>query len=187
MLYLYKGSSAFSDIYAQARKPHNWYAPQADILPRVTNHQPILQLVNLCTTLQKKEWLHKLCSSWPGDVHIILWKVHKPVCFVLSFVGPLMQSLKQKAARKASLQSILPLCNFVRLTFENACPNLMCCRQFFFNCVLWLTCQLHTTPSKEYNYVSSASAVQKSLTEALSHLLQIVTYLISEERNRIQR
>ena len=64
-------------------------------------------------------------------------------------------------------------------------PKVMCHRQCLFSYVC-LTHQLHTTPSKEYN-VSSASAVHKSLSEVMSHLLQIVTYLISEERNRMQR
>ena len=58
--------------------------------------------------------------------------------------------LESDAARKASLQSILPLCNFGRFTCEYL-PNVMRRRQFLFSYIC-LTCQLHvhTTPSKEY-------------------------------------
>ena len=107
----------------------------------------------MCIPLQKKEWLHKF-SSWPGDAHIIFWKVHKPVCFVSSFVGLLMQPLKQKAARKhlnnQSCQYVTVEDSLVKVLAPNVmCPNVMCPRQFPFSYVC-LTCQLHTTPSKEY-------------------------------------
>ena len=38
--------------------------------------------------------------AWPGDVHIILWRVYKPLYFVFSFVGPLMQSLNKNQLEK---------------------------------------------------------------------------------------
>jgi len=79
------GLSALSDI--QARGPHKWYVPQADILLQVTNHQPILSLVNLCISPQKKELLHKLCSSWPGDAYIILWKFISQYAFCLALLN----------------------------------------------------------------------------------------------------
>ena len=112
-------ASGFWHIYIH--KPEVCITMQADILLWVTNQQPILQLVNLCITFQKKWCLHKLFSSWPGDAHNISWKAHKSVCFVFSYVVLLMQSLKQGVARKTFLQSILPLHNFERFTNERVC------------------------------------------------------------------
>jgi len=88
------------------------------------------------------------------------------VCFTFSFVGPLMQSLKQRTARKASLQSILPLLNFGIFICKIACPNLMCRRHFLFSYVC-LTRQLHTTPSKEY--MSAVSLQSTSLSVKPCH------------------
>ena len=77
-LYLYHMLECFFwyILYAQAQGPAQMIFTtlpmQAVILPQLTNHQPILWLVNSCTPLQKKEWLHELFSSWPaGDAHII--------------------------------------------------------------------------------------------------------------------
>ena len=114
----------------------------------------------------------------PMKLHII-----KSVYFVFSFVGPLMQSLRQRAARKAFLQSIMLLHNFGRFTCKVLASNVMCRRQLLFSYVHMFNTST-SYHSKQRMHVSSASAVHKSLTEAMSHLLQIATYLISEESNR---
>jgi len=51
-------------------------------------------------TTTKKEWLQIIFLL---TKHYLV-EVHKPVCFcVFSFVGPLMQSSKQRAAKKKHL------------------------------------------------------------------------------------
>ena len=173
----------------RARTSDMYYIAYAGCYPTAVDQSPANIIISeFVYTTSKERMVARvifLLASW-WCTHYLVEKVHKPVCFVLSFVGPLMKSFRQRAALKASSQSILSLRNFGRSTCKVLAPNVMCRRQFLFSYVC-LSHQLHTTPSKEYMYVSSASAVDNSLTEAMSHLLQIVTYLISEERNRIQR
>ena len=50
------------------------------------------------------------------------WKAHKPVCFIFSYILSVTQQYKQRAAWKASLQSIQPLRRIRRIYSWNACP-----------------------------------------------------------------
>ena len=92
-------------------------------------------------------------------------------------VGLIMQYLKQRAARKKHHYN--QSCHYATLEDSIVKSACLCCRQFFFSCVC-LAHLLHTTPNKEYTNISSAPVpVQPiSLTEAMSHQLQIITYLI---------
>ena len=76
-----------------------------------------LQLVNLHTPLQKKEWL-------VYNSRISYWNAHKPVCFVLSYVLSITQQYKQRTTWEAFLQSIQLLRRRWKITCETCAPYL---------------------------------------------------------------